>query len=140
MKNFNIYSIAVGIVLTLHTFLSADDTEWTWLYHKTMSTQESEHNSDKQELLFLKENVQQFSQLVFSWNALRPEKGHFSFWVQARNSSKKTWGSWHKMMEWGSQVQCSYITSSDGSTKYVHVRLEAEVGTLCDAFRIKIKS
>ena len=79
-----------------------------------------------------------YSQLLFSWNAIRPTRGHLSFFIKARNAHTRKWGLWHRMIEWGSDVQRSFFSKSDGFTKYVHVRLETEPLQLADGFRIKI--
>jgi hypothetical protein len=129
------------LLIGMHPLLlmsSQDNEQWTWLYHKMITSQEKELLADKKEVMFQKETDQSFSQLMFSWNAFRPEQGHFSFWVQARDAERHTWGTWHKMAEWGNQVQMSYATPGDGHTKYEHVRLESQRGRKSDAFRIRI--
>ena len=112
---------------------------WTWFYHKVLTEQELVEHKEKQSLVFLKDDVPLFSQLMFSWNAFRDGPGYFSFWVQARNATTKNWGPWHKMAEWGNGIQRSFIDKdSPGPTQYIHVRLEAKSGIVLDAFRIKI--
>jgi hypothetical protein len=81
-----------------------------------------------------------FTQLIFSWNAYRPEKGYFSFWVQGQDNSTGLWSSWHKMMVWGNGIQCSYISVPDTIAEHVHVRFEARHGKKCSGFRIKIEA
>ena len=91
-----------------------------------------------------KSTVPLFSQLLFSWNALRT-KGYFSFWVQARDSVTKRWYDWHQMAWWGTdtkgnKVQRSLHSKSKRGTRYLHVRLEMPSYRLADAFRVKIKA
>lgn len=116
------------------------DNQWSWLYRKQFVNNQMHRKFNKKqaELLFAKENVPLFSQLLFSWNALRPDDGHFSFYVQVRNAQTKKWGAWHHMADWGDQIQRSYITKSDGVARYVYVRLETGPSVLADAFRVKI--
>lgn len=111
------------------------DSSWSWLYYKIL-----EHNPesrDKAELHFIKEDIPSFTQLIFSWNARRPAKGHFSFWVSARNSKTKQWGTWHRMIDWGAGIQKSHLSKSNYFSRYHHVRLEIPNGT-ADAFKIRI--
>ncbi len=114
--------------------------DWVWTYRKTLSESDRKHLHNKPTLLFVKEAVPLFSQLIFSWNALRPEQGYFSFYVQARNARNKQWGTWHHMMDWGAGVQRSYASKTDGLSHYTHVRLEIEKGKHADGFRIKVRA
>jgi len=115
----------------------APSHEWTWLYQKIFTPQEKEAHDRETCIGLAKINVPLFSQLVLSWNSYRPDKGYFSFWVQIRDARNGTWGSWHRMMDWGNKVQRSYISKSDGISEYLHVRLEVRKGK-ADAFRIKV--
>src|SRR5271155_280255 len=111
---------------------------WTWLYQKKFSTQELQDSKNKHDFVFLKQSLPQFTQLMFSWNAFRPMDGHFTFYVQVRDAKHQTWGVWHKMAEWGAQVQRSFASTSECATKYLHVRLEANAGHISDAFKIRV--
>lgn len=90
------------------------------------------------ELVTEKTNVDPFSQLLFSWNALRPGRGHLSFLVQVRNAQTKQWGIWHHAADWGKDIQKSYYSAGDSSSSYEHVRLELKSGVYADGFRIKV--
>ena len=114
------------------------NASWVSLFQKKIAPHEAIVAQRLNQYLFSKEQVSPFTQLLFSWNALRPSIGHFEFYVQARNARTKKWGSWHRMIEWGNRVQRSHLTESDGFTKYEHVRLETERLQLADAFRIKV--
>jgi hypothetical protein len=113
--------------------------DWTWLYRKNFVENVCARNDDKKSLFFTQENVAPFTQLVFSWNALRPEEGYFSFFVQVRDAATKQWGSWHHMVDWGKDMQQSYLSKSDGFSSYIHVRLETDGKKAADAFRIKVE-
>lgn len=115
------------------------DSSWTWLYYKMID--HAQENMGKRELHFVKEDIPLFTQLIFSWNAKRPSKGHYSFWVSARDAKTKQWGSWHRMIDWGAGVQRSYLSkSSDSFSHYQHVRLEIADNTHADAFRVRIQA
>lgn len=117
---------------------SGDD--WTWLHRKNFTENVRASNNAKKSLLFTQDKVQPFTQLVFSWNALRPEQGHFSFYVQVRDAATKKWGIWHHMVDWGKDMQQSYMSKSDGFSSYVHVRLETDDKKPADAFKVRVDS
>ncbi len=120
---------------SISNFLQA---EWSSIFHKKFTEHEVGCAERDNALYFMKEGVSTFTQLLCSWNALRPSKGHLTFYVQARDAHTQKWGSWHRMNEWGKQVQQSYATKSDGFSKFVHVRLETEPLQLADAFCVKV--
>ena len=115
------------------------EQQWTWSYKKIFSDLECSKNSNLSEIAFFKENVKNFSQLIFSWNSRRPKMGGFSFYVKTRNARTKKWSGWHKMFDWGRGFQKSYCSTNE-SSQYAHVRLEAGLRSLADAFKIIIKS
>jgi hypothetical protein len=117
---------------------SEGEQPWSSLYSKTFADTEMATNKDKNLLYFAKENVPLFSQLIFSWNAYRPSKGYFSFYVSARDARSGKWGNWHRMADWGKDIQQSYLSKSDYFSHYHFVRLEIDSRVLSDAFKIKI--
>jgi len=133
-------SVRLFGIVSVFSFFSMSCADWTWLYKKRFSKKQIFENRSKKNVVFEKRGVPAFSQLVFSWNAFRPKKGHFSFFAQAYNPRTKAWGPWHKMMEWGKKVQRSYYAKQQGNSKYVYVRLEADKKNLANGFRIKISA
>lgn len=117
---------------------NSNNKDWTSVYHKRCNAVMRVHNKNKKNVFFCHEGVQPFTQLVFSWNALRPEQGYFSFYAQVRDAQTKKWGTWHHMADWGADVQKTYLSKSDGISSFVHVRLEMNDKKVADAFRIKI--
>jgi len=113
---------------------------WTWMYQKKFTTQELNNAKQKHDFMFLKNDLPHFTQLMFSWNAFRPSEGHFTFYVQVRDAKNKKWGTWHKMAEWGANVQRSFASTSENGAKYLHVRLEAQDGHEADAFKIRVNA
>lgn len=139
---------------------------WTKSYKKIFSHQEQIDNAKLEQLLFFKDNVTAFSQLIFSWNSVRPEKGYFTFYSKVRNSKTGLWSQWIKMFEWGKNHQRSFLESknmpisqqasnissnaSEGNCfgnssensfiEYLHVRLETGSESMADAFKIGIKA
>ena len=126
------------ILLFACMFSGTVSARWASLFHKKVTSQEAVVAQHQKNYFFCQDQVPRFTQLIFSWNAIRPLKGHFEFSVQARNAYTKQWGAWHRMVAWGKKIQSSYATPSDGFTKYEHVRLETDRQQYADAFRIKV--
>jgi Peptidase_C39 like family len=135
-------------ILFFYAFFTAPavlEAQWTWLYQTHLADNKNEVSVSKNELLWSKTSLPKFSQLIFSWNALRPHKGYYSFWIRVRDSATKKWYSWHQMAHWGTSsdgknVQRSFLSITRVGTKYVHVRLELPRGSYADAFNVKIKA
>jgi hypothetical protein len=128
------------ILLTASGIYNTSDAEqWTWLFKKKFSLNEIDSNKKRNQLLFSKTNIPNFSQLIFSWNAFKPTKGHFSFYAQVRDAKTQQWHAWHKMIDWGKNIQQSYLNKGP-ITEYCHVRLEVPKMNLADGLRIKIIS
>lgn len=113
---------------------------WTWFHRKIFNEQEQLENNGKMHIAFAKTDLPQFSQLVFSWNAQRPEKGYFAFYAQIRNPHTHKWSKWHQMAIWGVEKQKSFETDPDHLSSYHHVRLESKPFLLSDAFAIKVEA
>jgi len=144
MKNKNnTLNTVVFALFMLATFCEGrakSGSTWTSLYKKMFTEEELDENVEKNELYFSKLGIPGFSQLLFSWNAFRPTRGYFTFSVKARDAKSGTWGPWHKMIDWGADVQRSYISKTAKRTSYFHVRLEIPSSSRADGFRIKIVS
>lgn len=128
------------MILLYDSVLCKAADPWTWQLKKIFNQAELQNSKHKQSLIFAKYDLPHFSQLIFSWNAYRPRHGYFRFFVQVRDAASKKWHDWHKMIDWGSQIQRSYFKVHEGKTTYHHVRLEMSEQNLADAIRIKIVS
>lgn len=111
---------------------------WTWSFKKFFSADELQRTEDAASILLTRTDIPLFTQCVVSWNAYRPKRGYFTLWTQARHAKTQQWGSWHKMVSWGRDVQASYFTRLDPEVVYHHVRLEMPLHDRADGIRIKI--
>lgn len=135
------FSLSFLLVLSINSAVAGQEKTaqpWAYLFSKNFSVAETQNNKSKSQLYFAKEDVPSYTQLIFSWNAVRPTKGYFSFYVSARDASSGKWGSWHRMADWGANVQRSYLSKPDQFSHFDFVRLEIDSQGLSDAFRIKI--
>ncbi len=134
---FLIKNFILSIFFTLNLF----GEDWTWSYKKKFTINEAKELAKKPNIVFSKVPVPNFNQLIFCWNAFRPIKGHFVFYVQSRDSITKKWGEWFKMLEWGAGgVQKSNSIKRKEGASYNHVRLELPKDKLADGFKFKVES
>ena len=97
---------------------------WTRLFRKVITRgTRVECLSQRSSLVFLREDVPQFSQLILSWNAFRPAQGYFSLDAQVRDAATGKWHKLHRVADWGANVQRSFFDKNLG-TAFHHVRLE----------------
>ena len=116
---------------------SVETTAWSSTYTEIYSSGQMINNGHKKELVFGSFDTTLFTQLIFSWNAIRPARGFFSFYIQVREASTGKWYDWHKMVEWGNGIQRSFQSKNEGS-EFCYARLEMRNGKKSDAFRIKV--
>ncbi len=112
-------------------------SDWTWSLKKEFTATEILENTNRKQIIFCKNDISLFSQLIFYWNAFRPEKGYFSFHAQVLDEKNK-WHDWHTMINWGKDIQKSFFSEGALGTKYCHVRLEMPPKKLAKGVRIKV--
>lgn len=127
MKNT---SIVAFICIALPTMACAELPAWTWTYAKRIA---HEDTYARKKIEFKQTFVHPFTQLMFSWNALRPERGYFSFHAQVY--SRGQWQELHHMIDWGQSVQRSHNRPHVHSSAY-HVRLEVPTSHPAQGFRV----
>lgn len=142
MKRYITRLIPIMVVVTSCLFSALKACEnnkpWCWVYTKEFASDEWHTQGPTKETVVEKKRVSPFTQLILSWNAYRPTHGHYIFWVQGRDAQTGTWSSWHKMMAWGSSMQCSYLSDADTIAQHHHVRFEACPGKKMNGFRVKV--
>ena len=76
-----------------------------------------------------------FTELILSWNALRPKKGKYSFFVSLKHNK---WSPWYKLSEWGVKTQQTFVNSRVPLIHTKHVRMVLTRGKKSKFFRIKV--
>lgn len=79
-----------------------------------------------------------FNELIFSWNAWRPENGKLTFAVSVKHG--KQWSNWHRIAEWGPDYQRTFINKRHPYVHTKHVRAEMQKGCLGRGFRVRVVS
>ena len=148
MKLFKFFILSLFLGLNFSVILSKNpinkdsgiNTAWTWSFSKKITKEDSSKFSSKSEIIFSKNNLKKFTQLIFSWNAIRPTSGYLRFWVQAKDSKNNIWSDWHKMFDWGHNIQRSHNIKHIKDISYRHVRLEMENKTYSNGFKVKVSA
>ncbi len=82
-----------------------------------------------------KESVKPFTELILSWNAFRPKKGQYSFWVSIRHNY---WSKWYKIAEWGTNKQQTFVNTKNPFVHLKHVRMEMQKQRKGNAFKVRV--
>ena len=88
--------------------------------------------------IWVEENTKPFTELIISWNALRPIQGSFVF-----KGSVKTingWGPWYKFAEWKKDSQLTFFNSRATDVHVKSVRLEVQRNMLGHGFRVMVEA
>jgi hypothetical protein len=110
---------------------------WAHTYKHIYSTHQMRENKKKEMVQVSQHKAMPFTQLVFSWNAYRPRSGAFTFYARVKDQKTQAWDKWHKMVEWGSDIQKSHFSRGEHSV-FNYARLEMEKNKKGDAFQIKV--
>jgi Peptidase_C39 like family len=135
------YLIIILAICSLHVNILVC---WSKLY-STQITDLVSSDSKNKKIEWTKRAINEFNQLVFSFNALRPKEGSYTFWVKIRDKATKKWYSWSKMAVWGKDkagaiFQKTFSNKNKDGIIYNYVRLELPSGKLADGFKICVKS
>ncbi|MCF7800093.1 C39 family peptidase [Candidatus Babeliales bacterium] len=105
-------------------------------FSKTYSNFINSNNFDSKNVyVWQKNNSVPFDELIFSWNALRPKRGKLFFYVSVKHSF---WSEWHRIAEWGSSGQQTFVNSRNYFVHTKHVKIEMQHGKKASGFRIKV--
>lgn len=125
------------ILLFLSVVSLRAEEPWARTYKHIYSDKEMHSNKYKDELKISHYDATPFTQLVFSWNAHRPKQGTFTFYVRVKDHATGAWDQWHKMVEWGNDVQKSHFSRGNHST-FKYARLEMDNNKKGSAFQVKV--
>jgi len=133
------YSILLTVYATAFSACLAEQP-WTAFYRKVFTPQERLTNAAQQCICIRQSHTLACTQFIMSWNALRPVRGYFSFWMQVKDACNGQWSSWHHVYDWGAKVQQSYATPSDGIAQFFHVRMEISPAQKANAFIVMVQA
>lgn len=96
------------------------------------------NNLNKNTYIWLENNCTNFTEIILSWNAFRPKRGKFSFFVSAKYNNH--WSDWSKISDWTCKSQKTFLNSKNNIVHTKHVRLEMQKNKKANGFRIKVLS
>lgn len=76
-----------------------------------------------------------FTEFILSWNAMRPECGKLTFWVNIKHNS---WAGWQRLAEWGATSQRTFVNKLNRYVHTTHSKVELKKGQLGRAFQVKV--
>ena len=115
----------------------SSDNNFSEIQSKYFFANEQINGTNSDSYVWEESKVKPFSELILSWNAFRPQKGKFSFWVSVKHSY---WSRWYKLAEWGHNFQQTFVNTRNFFVKAKHVRIELKKWKRANAFRIKVKA
>ncbi|MBD3273553.1 hypothetical protein GF385_04365 [Candidatus Dependentiae bacterium] len=86
--------------------------------------------------IWLENNSNYFNELILSWNAFRPKKGKYSFYVSVKYNNR--WSGWQKIAEWADKYQKTFLNTKNTFVHTKHVRVEMQKNKKANGFRIKV--
>jgi hypothetical protein len=87
-------------------------------------------------IVWEKSVAEPFNELIVSWNALRPTVGFMTIWVSVKY--KGEWSSWHRLAQWGSRFQRTFVNKLNRFVHTKHCRVEMQKQSLARGFRVKV--
>jgi hypothetical protein len=106
-------------------------------FSKTVSRYISDDEIDSNQEFFIWECEPNFpfTELILSWNAIRPESGKMTFWVNIKHSS---WAGWQRLAEWGAKSQRTFVNKLNRFVHTTHSKVELKKGQMGTAFKVKV--
>lgn len=121
------------------TLCGVDNNQpWALLYGMHMNDNHHQMMQGKQAIVFEKQLRFPASQLIISWNIMRPRMGYYTVYVQALLNN--SWTAWYKIAEWGAGMQRSFERLSSNGPSFCYVRFEMPAGLHTQACRIKVEA
>ncbi|MFA6262848.1 MAG: C39 family peptidase [Candidatus Babeliales bacterium] len=87
------------------------------------------------DVIWEKVGVSPFSELIVSWNSLRPSHGTMLVWVSVRHAGQ--WSRWHRLAEWKQNGQRTFVNKLNRYVHTKHCRVELQQGAEADGFRVR---
>ena len=140
MKNKSSLSIVIAVSLIFSFGISHCQAHSKFSGPSAFSsTKMHKVHSKSNEYVWVEEKTNPFSELIVSWNARRPKKGRFDFYVSVGNPKLFSggWSPWRKLAEWGVNGQKTLSSARDRLVHVKHVRVEMQRGARGRGYRVK---
>ncbi|MFH1461490.1 MAG: C39 family peptidase [bacterium] len=93
-------------------------------------------SANKDSYIWQENHINKFTELILSWNILRPEDGKYSFFISVKNNNN--WSNWSKIAEWAFDGQKTFANTNNRFVHTKHVRMEMQNKRMGDGFRVKV--
>lgn len=113
---------------------------WGKLLTINLTDQQRETLEQRVTATFIKDLPFPATQLLFSWNALRPKQGYFTFYLRVKEYETQQWSRWFRAAQWGMGVQRSFKDVDGGGAGHHHVRFQMPGGRHADAVKIRVQA
>ena len=130
--------LCLGCAYFFLIFHNTFTLDWAVLSPIDLSHVQQQLLAPKNSVVFEKKLPILATQVLFSWNMLRPRKGYFDFYMKVRNAKNKKWGQWVLVASWGSGRQRSYGKKIMNEPSFNYVRWEANGDDAIDRCRVKV--
>ncbi len=129
----------IGFVFLIMFFFTITYSKepWSHLYKYILTKKDHALYKKKHYFVYRQTDTMPFTQLILTWNALRPEKGTFIFKVSVKNAQTNKWDTLHNVALWGKE-QKSFFSKGVCST-FHYSRLEMEKNLLANGFEIHVE-
>lgn len=120
------------------SFFDSNQSQYREPFSKTMHKffYDGEIDSNEDSFVWESDSDFYFTELILSWNALRPDKGKMTFWVNVKYNN--SWAGWQRLAEWCSHGQRTFVNKLNRYVHTKHVRVEMQRGLLGSAFKVKV--
>lgn len=122
--------LSLLIAILIQTTLNPANFSYIHILKPQLNTKDN-----KSSYVWQKSIPNHFTELIPSWNAIRPTRGKLSFFVSLKHSR---WSPWKKIAEWEANGQQTFSNAKDPFVHTKHVRVEMQRGRKANAFRIKV--
>lgn len=117
----------------------AQGQPWGKLLTINLTDQQREALASRSVAVFTKKLPFPATQLLFSWNALRPKQGYFTFSLRVKDAETQQWSRWFRAVQWGAGVQRSFKDVDEGGWGHHHVRFQMLKGHYADAVKVRVQ-
>lgn len=114
--------------------------QWATLSFVTFNDAQRSLMRYRNSIIVKKELSSLATQILFSWNVIRPSKGKYLFSMQVYDATTQRWSNWARIAEWGKGIQRSFEQSIENNPSFFYVRWQMPKGHVADKCRVKIES
>lgn len=135
---FIFFSLLFSSSIAAKASTGRSNSKFTHTISKLFTEQELAHFARKagHDVVWENPKTEPFSELIVSWNAMRPKAGSMTVWVSVKHRNQ--WTGWHRLAEWGANFQRTFVNKLSPFAHTKHCRVEMQKKALARGYRVKI--